>query len=207
MFEPRDILTLVAVIVGAYLAGSVNFSIAAARVLGHGDLRAHGSRNAGATNLSRVAGKPAAVVVLLLDLARAFAVILAARHALPLGWAPAAAIPLLLGNLFPLFHGFKGGKGVAASVGIALALNPPVMLAGGGVFLVVFGISRRVSPGSILMTLSYPVWSYLFFSQPLEVAAFATFAAAILLTHRANIARLLRGEEPALGPRPKASGE
>jgi len=202
-----SIVLLLGAGVGSYLAASVNFSIVAARLLGKGDLRSIGSGNAGATNLSRAAGKPAAAIVLAADLGRASGIILAAR-ALGLGdLASALALPFLLGNLFPVFHGFKGGKGVAASVGLVLAISPLAMLCGGGVFLAVLAISRRVSPGSIAMALGYPAWIWLFGGSATEIAVCGTIALVVAATHRGNIARMIRGEEPRLfGETPKATG-
>jgi acyl phosphate:glycerol-3-phosphate acyltransferase len=183
---------------GAYLLGSVNFSLLAARLLGHGDLRRHGSGNAGATNLARVAGKGAAAAVLALDIGRGAAVVLAAALFGFGALAPFAALPLLLGNLFPLFHGFKGGKGVAAAVGAVLAISPLAMLAGGAVFLGVFGAWRRVSAGSIAMALAYPTAVWLLGGARADLTATACVAAILVASHRRNIARLARGEEPRL---------
>lgn len=183
---------------GAYALGSVNFSLVAARLLGHGDLRAHGSGNPGATNLARVAGKAPAAAVLALDVARGAAAVLAAA-ALGLGaLAPLAALPLLLGNLFPLFHGFRGGKGVAASVGAMLAIGPLAALAAGGAFLAAFAASRRVSVGSLAMAAAYPPATWLVGGARVDVATAACVAALLFATHRGNIGRLLRGEEPRL---------
>lgn len=200
-FPPMDTVALMkmaAVFAGAYLAASVNFSIAASRVLGKGDLRSTGSGNPGATNLSRVAGKPAAAVVLLLDVGRAVGVVLAARLLVGDRVASIVAVPFLLGNLFPVFHRFRGGKGVAAAAGLMLAVSPVVMLCGGGVFLIALGIGRRVSAGSVLMLFSYPLWAWFFDRDVMEIGVCAAMATAVALTHRSNIARLFRGEEPPI---------
>ncbi len=200
--EPdHHIVLVVATAACAYLLGSINFSVVAARILGAGDLRSTGSGNAGATNLARAAGKPAAAVVLALDLVRAFAVI---HGAFIMGMgdlAPAMALPLLAGNLFPIFHRFRGGKGVAASVGIILAISWQSMLCGGGVFLLVFALTRRVSPASILMCLGYPAWIWLWGGSATEMAVAGTIALIIPITHRKNISRLLAGTEPRTGGR------
>ncbi len=200
--EPDHYIALVAATAAcAYLLGSINFSIAAARILRAGDLRAMGSGNAGATNLARAAGKPAAAVVLALDLGRAFAVIHGAFLMGVGDLSPAMALPLLAGNLFPLFHRFRGGKGVAASVGIILAISWQSMLCGGGVFLLVFALSRRVSPASILMCAGYPAWIWLWGGSATEMAVAGTIALLIPITHRVNISRLLAGTEPRTGGR------
>ena len=202
-----EIAAWAGVFVGAYAAGSVNFSLLAARLLGHGDLRSHGSGNAGATNLARVAGKGAAGAILALDIARGAAVIFAAS-ALGLGpLAPLAAIPLLLGNMFPVFHNLRGGKGVAAAVGAMLVISPLAVLVGGGAFFAAFAIGRRVSLGSLCMALAYPVSTLLFGGDGFEVCTAGAIAALLVASHRRNIARLLAGVEPRFGGASKASGE
>ncbi|HUT76187.1 MAG TPA: glycerol-3-phosphate acyltransferase [Polyangia bacterium] len=183
----------------AYLAGSINFSIILSRLLGRGDPRAAGSGNAGATNLARTLGRGPALLVLALDLGRAFAVLLGGRL-LGLGELSAAlALPLLLGNLFPLFHSFRGGKGVATATGAMLAIDPAAMLCGGGVFLVFAALTRRSSAGSLCMAVSFGPWLWLFDRSATEIAVGVTIGLIIPLTHRANIRRLLDGSEPRLG--------
>ena len=191
----------------AYALGSVNFSLVAARLLGHGDLRRHGSGNAGATNLARVAGKTAAMTVLALDIARGAAVIFAAS-ALGLDpLSPLAAIPLLLGNMFPVFHGFRGGKGVAAAVGAMLVVSPFTVFAGGVFFFIAVAAFRIVSLGSICMMLTYPISAYLMGGNCFDVCAAGALALLIVASHRKNIARLLAGTEPKLGSAPKPPPE
>jgi len=201
MLDVDKTLLVCGLAIGTYLLASINFSIMLARLLGKPDPRTVGSKNAGATNMARVVGKPAAVLVLLLDLARAFVVIWTTRALGLEELAPAMALPLMLGNLFPAFHRFRGGKGVAAAVGAMLAISPPVMLFGGGVFLVVAALFRRVSIGSILMCASYPAWFALFRGTTAELATAATIALVVMVTHRRNIARIARGEEPRIGER------
>jgi len=194
----QGVLTAI-IFIGAYLTGSVNFSLIAARFLGKGDLRKLGSKNAGVTNLRRVAGWPVAILVLIMDLTRAFAVIYSACTFGPSNFAAAVALPLLLGNLYPVFHGFKGGKGVAASVGIVLALNPLSMLAAGCVFLLLFVTTRLVSLCSLGMALTWPVFFYLFDQAQDAILTIIAITLVIVLTHRSNIVRLIKGNEPKLG--------
>jgi len=185
--------------VGAYAAGSVNFSLFAARLLGHGDLRRLGSGNAGATNLARVAGKGPAAAVLALDIARGAGVIFAASAVGLDPWSPLAAIPLLLGNMFPVFHNLRGGKGVAAAVGALLVVSPFAALIGGGIFFTAFAIGRRVSAGSIAMALSYPAAAMLLGGSWVDVATATGLAVLLVASHRRNIARLAAGTEPRFG--------
>ncbi len=200
----QDPLLLVSSLaLAAYLIGSANLSVIASTLLGIHHLREKGSGNPGATNLLRVKGWPVAVPVLLLDLGKAFGAIwLAHLVALP-QIAPMLALPLLLGNLYPVFHRFKGGKGVAATVGAFLAIDFRIMLLGGAVFWVVLGIYRRVSLGSICMVVSYALWAWLFSAPVNTLVTALTVAVIIVLTHRANIERLLNGQEPKLGHKAK----
>lgn len=201
MVDVQQLLLVAGLAVGAYLLGSINFSIALARILGKPDPRSVGSGNAGATNMARAAGRPAAAAVLVLDVARACAAIWGTRALGLHDLAPAMALPLLLGNLYPVFHRFRGGKGVAAAAGAMLAISPPAMLFGGGVFLVALAALRRVSIGSMAMCLAYPLWFAVFGGTTAELATAATIAAVALATHRQNIARIARGEEPRVGDR------
>jgi len=146
-------VALVTVLLGAYLLGSINFSILVMRALGKGDPRRYGSGNPGVTNVNRAAGLPWAVAVLCLDLARAMAVGWAALTYLPPTWITWAGLSLLLGNRFPCFHGFAGGKGVANYLGFTLALTPPTALAGGVAWLAGRFIGRASFIGSHAMLL------------------------------------------------------
>lgn len=127
-------------VAAAYLAGSVNFSILAFRFTGRDDPRLHGSGNPGATNVYRQAGIGWATAVLLLDMARAISVALVANSLLPFWQVPWVGFGLILGNRFPCFHGFKGGKGVANYLGFTLAIAPlwagPGALAWGAAHLI-----------------------------------------------------------------------
>ncbi|WP_372678051.1 glycerol-3-phosphate acyltransferase [Desulfosarcina sp.] len=118
------LLTFTVLFVSAYAAGSVNFSILAFRFTGRDDPRRHGSGNPGATNVYRQAGLGWAAAVLLLDVGRAVGVALVAQSLLPFWQVPWVGLGLILGNRFPCFHGFKGGKGVANYLGFTLAVTP-----------------------------------------------------------------------------------
>ncbi|MDD5306155.1 MAG: glycerol-3-phosphate acyltransferase [Deltaproteobacteria bacterium] len=194
----REVVVFVAAAAAAYLVGSVNFAVIAGRLAGAGDPRGAGSGNAGANNLLRTAGWRVALLVLALDFARAAGVVLGARFVGPEELASLVVLPLLLGNLYPCFHGFRGGKGVAAVTGAFLAVDPIIPLLAGPVFLAVVGLFRRVSAGSMLMICSYPALAFLLGAPSDTVAVAGTCALAILFTHRANIRRLARGEEPRI---------
>jgi glycerol-3-phosphate acyltransferase PlsY len=170
-----------------------------ARIYGIEDIRGQGSGNAGATNLLRTAGWTVALPVLLAEFFKGYFVIWMARTMGLGALAPTIAFPYVLGNLYPVFHRFKGGKGVAAMTGTCLAIDPLVMLLGGSVFLVVFRFGKIVSLGSLSMILSYPVWLLMLGGTETEFMTFSVMTVLTPITHRANIIRLIRGEEPRLG--------
>ena len=194
----EQLLPLIGCALIAYLAGALNLSILAANIVGLNNLRTTGSGNPGATNLFRAAGAKVAVPVLILEILKAAAAInlpvLVGLSALK----PLVVLPYLIGNLFPVFHGFKGGKGVAAVVGAMLGASPPVMLLGGVVFLVLFALFRRVSVGSLSMVIAYPVWGLVLRESALFVGVSCAVAAIVATTHRANIVRILNRTEPRL---------
>lgn len=192
---------LIAGLVG-YLLGSVSFSIILSRVRYRDDIRRHGSGNAGMTNTLRTYGKWSAVMVLLGD---------AAKGALAgwLGWQLGGAAGMyvagllaVVGHMFPVFFGFRGGKGVATAAGFILVSNPPVFLLLLVVFLSVVFLSRYVSLGSVTVAVLYPLGS-LFFQGPSGVwqSALCPFliAALVIWAHRSNIKRLATGTENKLG--------
>lgn len=194
----------------AYLLGSIPFGYLIVRVRGGGDVRETGSGGTGATNVTRRAGKWAGVVTLLLDaLKGALAVVIARRL---LGddagvgwWVTAAALAAVVGHIFPVWLGFRGGKGVATGLGVFLGLAPLAVLCALPVFLAVVWATRYVSLGSMTAAATLPLSVWLLGGRgdsqanpaPLLTAALAG-AALIIFMHRANIGRLLRGEESKL---------
>ncbi len=191
-------LIIAGTMAAAYLLASINFAILACRLLHRVDPRTNGSGNPGATNLLRTWGPGPATIVLLLDVGRAFGLMFAAWTIPACALWPVVALPILTGNVFPVFHGFKGGKGVATSCGILLALSPVSVGAGAIVFLLVFGITRRVSPASLALALTTAVTMYVVDAPLLYTLTAASIFPILLATHRHNIARLLRGEEPRI---------
>jgi glycerol-3-phosphate acyltransferase PlsY len=182
--------------VGAYLAGSIPFGVLVARLKGV-DLRAVGSGNIGATNVARALGKGWAVAVLLGDAAKGFVPLwLGRRLGFPAASIALAGLSAIVGHMFSFLLRGRGGKGVATSLGVALALSPLAALVGFGVYIVVFAATRLSSLGSLL-----GVWTFsLFFvfhdapAAPLVGLALGG-AALVTLRHRGNIARLSRGQE------------
>lgn len=201
MFVVSQEMYTVAIALGAYLLGSINFSIATCRLLGVDDPRRRGSGNPGATNLLRTVGWKIATPVLALDLAKAYVAVWAASKLGRSDIAPAMAMPLLFGNIFPLFHRFRGGKGVAAAAGAFLAIDPIAFLVGGAIFAIAVAAGRRISVGSMAMVASYPVTLWLIGGSQVAVATGGAVIAVVAVTHRGNISRLARGLEPRIGER------
>jgi glycerol-3-phosphate acyltransferase PlsY len=181
----------------AYVAGSIPFGLVVARAKGI-DIRAVGSGNIGATNVARALGKTWAIVVLLLDAAKGYVPVKVGQH---LGLSPravaVAGVAAVVGHMFTIFLRGRGGKGVATSLGVALALSPLAALCAFGVYAVAYGLSRLSSVGSLLGIWSFPVWALILGRALPGPHLFLALTAAVLVTirHRENIARLLRGEE------------
>ncbi|MBD0324877.1 MAG: glycerol-3-phosphate 1-O-acyltransferase PlsY [Pyrinomonadaceae bacterium] len=197
----------VLILIAAYLLGSIPFGYLIVRAKEGADVRESGSGVTGATNVSRRAGKLAGVVTLLLDAAKgALAVWLARSLATPdfgINWlVAAAAIIAVFGHCFPVWLGFRGGKGVATGVGVFLSLSPLALGLAALVFLLIVATTRYVSLGSMTAAAAFPlcVWLLSLYTHrqenfwPVITAALAS-AALVIFMHRANIGRLLRGTE------------
>lgn len=189
----------------AYLAGSIPTAVWAGRLFHGIDVRKHGSGNAGATNTIRVLGWKTGLPVLAIDIAKGWlATSLPALLNVGAGSDEAlfaikivCGMAAIIGHVFPLLAGFKGGKGVATTFGVLLALQPWATLSCAGLFLIVLLCSGYVSLGSIIAGMMFPVLLFtLFPTQSLLMKIFSIIVAvALLLTHEKNIRRLLRGEE------------
>lgn len=185
----------------AYLIGSVSFSILVVKMIAHKDIREEGSGNAGATNVLRHHGAAAGIAVALLDVAKGAAAVFLMRSATANpAYLAGAAFAVILGHVFPLFFRFRGGKGVATTVGAFAALAWAPTLVAAAIFLVVVLATRYVSLGSVLATVLLPPVSILFFRLP-DAVVLAQCAVAILvvLKHVENLKRLAAGTERKLG--------
>lgn len=184
-------------LVGGYLAGSVPFGVLLTRYLLGVDVRASGSGNIGATNVTRVAGKKLGLVVLLLDALKGALPVLVARW-----WMPGAAwlqvgvgAAAVLGHVFPLWLKLKGGKGVATALGVALVLAPWAALAGAGVYLLIFTFTRVSSLGSLFGGVAALGTALLTAQHVAYVALVGGLFVLLLVTHRSNIRRLFQRSE------------
>ncbi len=181
-------------IVIAYLLGSISPSIIIGRIKGI-DIRKQGSGNAGTTNTLRVIGKKAAVVVLLVDVAKGALSVFLGSLAGPV-CSYICACAAMAGHIWPVFYGFKGGKGVAAALGCVLMINWKMALLLLAVCIVVTALSKRMSAGSITAAAGLPI-AAAFMERPFWPYALA-MAAAVIYKHKGNIKRLIKGEEPKL---------
>jgi glycerol-3-phosphate acyltransferase PlsY len=192
---------LVASAVG-YLFGSVPFGLLISWVLGEGDVRKIGSGSIGATNVLRTGNYTAAALTLLFDALKGIAAVYIAQRVWGADAALFAALAAFLGHLYPVWLGFKGGKGIAVSLGILLMLYWPVGLAGFATWLLVLAIFRISSLSALVSAVATPVYMWLW-GKPHEAVLSVLLAILVFIAHRANIGRLLRGEEPRVGSKPK----
>jgi glycerol-3-phosphate acyltransferase PlsY len=191
-------LSLVIVAVLAYLLGSIPFGIVITRAMGLGDLRSIGSGNIGATNVLRTGNKAAALATLLLDAAKGGVAVLMARYALGEDAAQLAGLAAFLGHLFPVWLGFKGGKGVATFLGILLALAWPVGLAACAMWLITAVVFRISSLAALVAAATSVVWLMVFHQGRMVVLVFI-LTVLVYIRHWANIQRLKAGTEPRIG--------
>lgn len=193
-----------------YLLGSLNFAVIVSRLLDHDDIRNYGSGNAGMTNILRVYGKKQAVLVLLGDFGKGIAAVFIARTLFKwagitvMDGAYVGALAVLLGHLFPVFFGFRGGKGILTSAGIMLLVNPTVFAILVPVIVAFMLITRIVSLGSVTAAVLYPFLTYFVLTQQgrpalLDTLFAALMAVLVIYMHRSNIKRLLNGTESRFG--------
>lgn len=187
----------IAALLMGYLLGSIPFGVVLTRLGGAGDLRAIGSGNIGATNVLRTGRKGLAAATLLLDSAKG-AVAALIFGAIDPALAPLAGMAAFVGHLYPVWLRFRGGKGVATLLGIALALSWPVGLVFAAVWLGTMGLTRYSSVGGMAAAVATPIAAAALGRFDLTIL-FLFCAMLVLWKHRANISRLLDGSEPRIG--------
>jgi len=193
-------------LVVVYLIGSIPVGFLVARAAGGFDIRGKGSGNIGATNVLRTLGPVPAVLTLLGDVAKGFVAVRAAEVIGPEPmWGAAGAVLAVVGNCWPVFLRFKGGKGVATAVGAFLSLTPRAVLLAMVVWIVLTAAFRYVSLASILGCVGLTIGAWLFGYTPMHVAAAACVTVLIVWRHHDNVKRLLSGTERRLGERASAA--
>ncbi len=188
-------------LIAAYLIGAIPVGVLVARLAGGVDIRSHGSGNIGATNVLRTLGPAAGVITLLGDIAKGYAAVWVAGT---LGgtptWAGAGAVATVVGNCWPLFLRFRGGKGVATGLGAFLAAAPWAVAPAAVVFAALAAVTRLVSLASIAACVAFAAATWAVYPPPIALAA-TVVAAIIIVRHRVNIQRLRAGTESRLGRR------
>jgi glycerol-3-phosphate acyltransferase PlsY len=191
-------MSLIMAAILGYLLGSVPYGLILTKAAGLGDIRAIGSGNIGATNVLRTGNKPLAAATLALDVLKGAAALLIARWMWGEDAALVAGVAAMAGHAFPVWLGFKGGKGVATGAGVMLAATPWLGLVTVAAWLAVFTATRISSASALVACALAPILALLF--GDLRLALFAAgLAALIVWRHRPNIQRLLAGTEPRFG--------
>lgn len=201
----NDYLITGLLIIAAYLLGSVATAVWVGKIFFGIDVREHGSGNAGATNTMRVLGVKAGIPVIIVDILKGWLAVQLV-HFNPLypsgseGWITLQLIlgvAAVLGHVFPVYVGFRGGKGVATLFGMVLAIHPLSTVGAVAVFIIVLLLTHYVSLSSVLAGISFPFFVIFLFHTKSEIEIYFSVLVAIMLvlTHRKNIKRLIRGEE------------
>ncbi len=184
---------LVALVVG-YLLGSIPFGLVLTRLGGAGDIRSIGSGNIGATNVLRTGRKGLAAATLAFDLLKGFLPVLVAHRWHGLDAALAAGLGAVVGHCFPVWLGFRGGKGVATASGVILALSWVILVVCLALFVVVFAATRIVSTASLTAAVAAPLLAW-WLGEPRMALVLLTIGIIVWVKHGENIGRLMRGEE------------
>jgi glycerol-3-phosphate acyltransferase PlsY len=189
----------------AYLLGSIPTGVILARAFSNVDPRTQGSKNIGATNIYRTAGKKLGVITLLGDILKGLIPVVIARGALESHfWVGAVALAAFLGHLYPIFLKFKGGKGIATGLGAFLALAPLSAILSLLVFLAAVYKWRYISLGSLTATAAFPIFLALLNPHPIYIPFAVIIGVLIFYRHRENIERLLGGRESKFGTKKNA---
>lgn len=190
-----EIRSLFSVILIGYLLGSLNFAIVFSKSFLKFDIRDFGSNNAGTTNVLRVMGKKWAICVLFFDILKAIVAVIIGGQILGLEGKLIAGICVILGHVFPLYFKFKGGKGVASCAGAMFAIDPKIFLGFVIIFFIVLFITKMVSLSSMIASLYVPIGMYINYENMIYVGVGVIISFGIIFLHRANIKRIIEGNE------------
>lgn len=194
-------MAILAALVLGYFFGSIPFGLVLTKLAGHGDVRSIGSGNIGATNVLRTGNKKLAAATLLLDILKGTAAVLIVSY-FNKDLALIAGFAVFIGHIYPVWLGFKGGKGVATYLGILIGLAWPVALIFVAVWIVVALLTRYSSLSALIATIVAPISLYMQGSEKTAIL-FALLTLIIFYTHRTNIQRLLNGTETKIGEKSK----
>jgi glycerol-3-phosphate acyltransferase PlsY len=202
---PLNLTALIALLLG-YGLGSIPFGLLIAKASGQGDIRAIGSGNIGATNVLRTGRKDLALLTLLTDAGKAGVAALIVNHFYGLPYGLIAGAAALIGHCFPVWLGFKGGKGVATFFGCLLATAWPIGLSCGAVWLAAAFITKMSSMGALWAAAAAPLIAIYLGRLDIAVMSFV-LAVIIFIRHKENIARILKGSEPKIGANKKSAAK
>lgn len=198
-------MNLLLLVISAYIIGSVPTAYWIGKLFFGLDIREHGSKNMGASNTFRVMGPVWGIIVLIIDMAKGVAAVLLAQNVQSadlLGtekmfWQLILGLVAVFGHVFPLFAGFKGGKGVATLFGVVLAIQPITALISVAAFLVVVFLTKYISLGSIIATVVFMLCVWFAFNESNVYIRWFSIVAALLviITHRSNLVRMIKGSE------------
>jgi glycerol-3-phosphate acyltransferase PlsY len=195
-------MIFITVLTAAYLIGSISSAILICRIMHLPDPRTTGSHNPGATNVLRIGTKKAAVFTLLGDALKGFLPVFIARY---LGWGTEAlsliALAAFLGHLYPIFFGFKGGKGVATALGSILALSWPAGVCLMGTWLIVAMVFRYSSLAALVSAIFAPIYIIYFTGYPFAALIITLMSILLIYKHKKNISQLIQGKENQIGKR------
>lgn len=195
-----SLIPLIVCVLGGYLLGSIPFGLIATRIGGAGDIRKVGSGNIGATNVLRTGRKDLAAITLIGDGGKGAVAVLVAHAVFGADLAMLAGGAAFLGHLFPVWLGFKGGKGVATFFGVLFAAAWPVALLVGGTWIAMAFLFRYSSLAALTAAALAPLYVFATDQEPISKLWLVTFMAVLIfIRHAPNIARLLKGEEPRIG--------
>ena len=193
-------------VISAYLLGSVSFAVVVSKVMRLPDPRTYGSKNPGATNVLRTGSKAAAVLTLLGDAAKGWLAVWLAQLYAPEA-APYAALAVFLGHLFPVFHAFKGGKGVATAAGVLLGIDWRIGLGTLATWIIIAAFLRYSSLAALIAAVFAPFFTALLLGFGAYAAAVLVMSLLLIWRHTENIKRLVAGTESRLGAKKSGSGQ
>lgn len=189
------LLEMVLTIIISYLIGSISFGILAGKIFKGIDIRKYGSGNTGVTNVLRTIGKGPALIVLIGDIFKGIVGVLIGLYFGDVIYGMVGGFAVVTGHIYPLYFGFKGGKGAASGFGVVLMLAPDVIAVGAIVFILTIVMTRYVSLGSILGAIISVIMSFIL-HKPLSIQVFLLLTATfVIYQHRSNIVRLYQGKE------------